>query len=98
MPEASTGSESWTTFSRSAATVHPRWIDVLSGGRATLGIGAAWNEYEARSLGIPFPPIAERFDWLEDALEPCRRIWSDDQSRFVGKRFVAERPLNRPRA
>src|SRR5881392_2766826 len=41
-------------------------LDVVSGGRAMLGIGAAWNEAEARALGIPFPPLAERFDWLED--------------------------------
>ena len=71
-------------------------LDVLSGGRAMLGIGAAWNEQEARALGIPFPPVAERFDWLEDTLELCRRMWSDDQSPFKGKRFMFERPLNRP--
>jgi F420-dependent oxidoreductase-like protein len=71
-------------------------LDVLSGGRAMLGIGAAWNEEEAKALGIPFPPLAERFEWLEDTLEICRRMWNDDQRRFVGKRFTLERPLNRP--
>ena len=73
-------------------------LDVLSGGRAMLGIGAAWNEAEARALGIPFPPLAERFDWLEDTLELCHRMWRDDQSPFTGKRFTFERPLNRPQA
>src|SRR5213080_2404625 len=69
-------------------------LDVLSGGRAMLGIGAAWNEAEARALGIPFPPLAERFDWLEDTLELCIRMWNGDETRFEGKRFVFERPLN----
>jgi F420-dependent oxidoreductase-like protein len=73
-------------------------LDVLSGGRATLGIGAAWNEAEARALGIPFPPLAERFDWLEDTLELCTRMWRGDESRFAGKRFVFERPLNSPQS
>jgi len=71
-------------------------LDVLSGGRAMLGIGAGWNEEEAKALGIPFPPLAERFDWLEDTLELCMRMWRDDQSSFAGKRFRFERPLNRP--
>jgi F420-dependent oxidoreductase-like protein len=73
-------------------------LDVLSGGRAMLGIGAAWNEAEANALGIPFPPLAERFAWLEDTLEVCVRMWRDDESRFEGKRFVFERPLNRPQS
>src|SRR5438552_1494046 len=58
-------------------------LDVLSGGRAMLGIGAAWNEEEARALGIPFPPLAERFEWLEDTLELCPRMWRDDQRGFT---------------
>ncbi len=73
-------------------------LDVLSGGRAMLGIGAGWNEEEITALGIPFPPLAERFDWLEDTLELCMRMWRDDQSPFIGKRFTFERPLNRPQA
>ena len=48
-------------------------LDVLSGGRAMLGIGAGWNEYEAKSLGIPFPPVAGRFDWLGRSEQPLRR-------------------------
>ena len=71
-------------------------LDVLSGGRAILGVGAAWNEYEARSLGIPFPPVAERFEWLEDALMLCHRMWSGDERPFKGKRFEFERPLASP--
>jgi F420-dependent oxidoreductase-like protein len=73
-------------------------LDVLSGGRGMLGIGAGWNEYEARSLGIPFPPVAERFDWLEDTLRLCLAMWSGDESRLEGKRFVFERPLSSPQS
>lgn len=71
-------------------------LDVLSGGRAMLGIGAGWNEEEARGLGIPFPPVAERFDWLEDTLRLCLQMWTGDQSRLEGKKFVFERPVNSP--
>src|SRR5580704_11308099 len=53
-------------------------LDVLSGGRAMLGIGAAWNEEEARGLGLFFPPLAERFERLEEALRICLQMWSDD--------------------
>jgi F420-dependent oxidoreductase-like protein len=71
-------------------------LDVLSGGRAWLGIGAAWYEQEARALGIPFPPLAERFERLEEALQICLRMWSDDESPFHGKHYRLERPLNSP--
>ena len=73
-------------------------LDVLSGGRGMLGIGAGWNEYEARSLGIPFPPVAKRFDWLEDTLRVCLAMWQGDESRLEGKSFVFERPLNSPQS
>ena len=73
-------------------------LDVLSGGRAMLGIGAAWNEQEAKALGIPFPPAPERFDWLEDTLRLCLQMWKGDESRLVGKKFVFERPLNSPQS
>ncbi len=73
-------------------------LDVLSGGRAMLGIGAAWNEQEAKALGIPFPPVPERFDWLEDTLRLCLQMWKGDESRLVGKKFVFERPLNSPQS
>src|SRR2546430_11764824 len=73
-------------------------LDVLSGGRGMLGIGAGWNEYEAKSLGIPFPPVPERFDWLEDTLRLCLQMWKGDDSRLEGKKFVFERPLNSPQS
>jgi alkanesulfonate monooxygenase SsuD/methylene tetrahydromethanopterin reductase-like flavin-dependent oxidoreductase (luciferase family) len=73
-------------------------LDVLSGGRAMLGIGAGWNEYEAKSLGIPFPPVAGRFDWLEDTIRVCLAMWQGDESRLKGKSFVFDRPLNSPQS
>src|SRR5881275_1091316 len=53
-------------------------LDVLSGGRAWLGIGAAWNDEEHSGLGVPFPPIAERFERLEEALKIVLQMWGDD--------------------
>jgi F420-dependent oxidoreductase-like protein len=73
-------------------------LDVLSGGRAWLGIGAAWNEEEARSLGVPFPPVAERFERLEETLRICLQMWQGDEAPFHGKHYQLERPLNRPPA
>jgi alkanesulfonate monooxygenase SsuD/methylene tetrahydromethanopterin reductase-like flavin-dependent oxidoreductase (luciferase family) len=55
-------------------------LDVLSGGRAWLGIGAAWNEDEARGLGLFFPPTAERFERLEETLQICLQMWSGDDA------------------
>ena len=60
-------------------------LDVLSGGRAMLGIGAAWNEEEARGLGLLFPPTAERFERLEEALRIFLQMWSDDEGPFDGQ-------------
>jgi F420-dependent oxidoreductase-like protein len=71
-------------------------LDVLSGGRAWLGIGAAWNEDEARALGVPFPPLAERFERLEEAVLICRKMWSADETPFHGKHYRLERPMNVP--
>jgi F420-dependent oxidoreductase-like protein len=71
-------------------------LDVLSGGRAWLGIGAAWNEQESRGLGIPFPPVAERFERLEETLQICLQMWRGDESAFDGRHYRLERPLNRP--
>lgn len=71
-------------------------LDVLSGGRAMLGIGAAWNEAESRGLGLPFPPTAERFERLEEALQICRQMWSDDDGPYRGKHYTLERTLNVP--
>lgn len=71
-------------------------LDVLSGGRAILGIGAGWNEEESRGLGFPFPPVKERFELLEDALQLCLAMWSDDEGPFDGTHVHAERMLNSP--
>ena len=71
-------------------------LDVLSKGRAWLGIGAAWNEQESRGLGIPFPPVAERFERLEEALQICLQMWHGDESPYHGKHYQLERPLNVP--
>ncbi|TDD14236.1 LLM class F420-dependent oxidoreductase [Actinomadura sp. KC06] len=73
-------------------------LDVLSGGRAWLGIGAAWNADESRGLGVQFPPIAERFEKLEDTLNIAHQMWKGDESAFEGKHFTLERPLNSPPA
>lgn len=73
-------------------------LDVLSGGRAWLGIGAAWNDQEARGLGVPFPPAAERFERLEETLQIAHRMWKGDESAFKGGHFTLERPLNSPPA
>jgi F420-dependent oxidoreductase-like protein len=73
-------------------------LDVLSGGRAWLGIGAAWNEEESRGLGIPFPPVAERFERLEETLQICLQMWSGDESPYEGRHYQLERPLNYPKA
>jgi F420-dependent oxidoreductase-like protein len=73
-------------------------LDVLSGGRAWLGIGAAWNEEEARGLGLPFPPTAERFERLAETLQICLQMWRGDQTPFHGRHYRLERPLNSPPA
>jgi F420-dependent oxidoreductase-like protein len=73
-------------------------LDVLSAGRAWLGIGAAWNEEESRGLGIPFPPIAERFERLEETLQICLQMWRGDQSPYYGEHYQLERPINSPQA
>ena len=71
-------------------------LDVLSGGRAWLGIGAAWNEAESQGLGIPFPPVAERFERLEETLQICLQMWRDDDSPYRGEHYELDRPLNHP--
>jgi F420-dependent oxidoreductase-like protein len=79
-------------------------LDVLSGGRAVLGIGAAWFEREHRGLGVPFPPLAERFERLEETLQICTQMWDpDNNGPFVGKHYQLEetlcspQPINRPK-
>ena len=73
-------------------------LDVLSGGRAMLGIGAAWNEEEARGLGLFFPPTGERFERLEEALRICQQMWSGYDGPFEGKHYHLARTLNSPQA
>ncbi len=76
-------------------------LDVLSGGRAWLGIGAAWNEAESRGLGIPFPPIKERFERLEETLQICLAMWEGkrgSEKPLRGKYYQPERPLNVPQS
>ncbi len=77
-------------------------LDVLSGGRARLGIGASWYEREQRALGIPVIPVRERFDRLEETLQICLQMWSDDDGPYEGRYYqLAEticqpKPLSRP--
>jgi F420-dependent oxidoreductase-like protein len=73
-------------------------LDVLSGGRAVLGIGAGWNEEESRGLGVPFPTMAERFEQLAETLQICRQMWSGDETPYVGKHYQLDRPLNSPQS
>ena len=71
-------------------------LDVLSGGRAYFGIGAAWNEREAVGLGVPFPPRKERFERLEESLQIALRMWSGETTAYKGKHYRLEEPLNSP--
>jgi F420-dependent oxidoreductase-like protein len=71
-------------------------LDVLSRGRAELGIGAAWYEREHRGLGVPFPPVAQRFEMLEEALQICLQMWSDDDGPFAGRHHQLAETLCRP--
>lgn len=78
-------------------------LDVLSAGRCELGIGAAWYEREHEGLGVPFPPLAERFERLEEAIQICLQMWSADNGPYEGKHYrLAETlcepgPVSRPR-
>ena len=73
-------------------------LDVLSGGRAVLGIGAGWNEDEARGLGLLFPPTAERFERLEETLQICLEMWSGSDAPFDGQHYHLARTLNVPQS
>jgi F420-dependent oxidoreductase-like protein len=78
-------------------------LDVLSGGRAELGLGAAWYEREHRGLGVPFPPLWERYERLEETVQICFQMWSDDDGPYEGRHYrLAEtlcspRPVSAPR-
>lgn len=76
-------------------------LDVLSGGRGWLGIGAAWNEEESRGLGFPFPPLGDRFEMLEETLQIAHAMWSGEhgsEAAFEGSHYQAGRLLNSPQA
>ncbi len=72
-------------------------LDILSGGRAYLGIGAGWYEAEAKGFGIPYPPTSERFEQLEDNLKLAKALWASDETAFTGKHFSAPAVTNNPR-
>src|SRR5919202_2086085 len=71
-------------------------LDVLSGGRAWLGIGAGYNRDEGRAMGVPVPETAERYEVLQDVLEIADRLWSGDESPYEGRRTRLERPVGSP--
>lgn len=77
-------------------------LDVLSGGRSLLGLGAAWYDREHAALGIPYPPLRERFEMLEETLQICQQMWSDNDGPYTGKHYqLAEticspQPIRRP--
>jgi F420-dependent oxidoreductase-like protein len=71
-------------------------LDVLSGGRAELGIGAAWYEREHRGLGVPFPPISERFERLEETVQICLQMWSDNDGAYQGAHYQLAETLCSP--
>jgi F420-dependent oxidoreductase-like protein len=71
-------------------------LDVVSGGRAEFGIGAAWYEREHKGLGVPFPPTAERFERLEETIQICLQMWSGKTGTFHGKHYQLEEALCSP--
>ena len=77
-------------------------LDVLSGGRAELGIGAAWYEREHAAFGVPYPPVRERLERLEETLQICLQMWSDNNGPFNGKHYqlaetmLVPQPVRRP--
>lgn len=71
-------------------------LDVLSGGRAFLGIGAAWNEQESVALGLPFPPVSERFERLEEVLQIAKQMWSGEDGPYQGTHYHLGETVNSP--
>jgi F420-dependent oxidoreductase-like protein len=71
-------------------------LDVLSGGRANLGIGASWYDEEQRGLGIPVSSTSERFQRLTETLRIAKQMWAGDETAFEGQQYRLERPLNQP--
>ena len=72
-------------------------LDVVSGGRAILGLGAAWNESEHRGYGFDFPRVGERMDRLDEALTICRRMFTEERPSFEGRFYRIEAAINQPR-
>lgn len=72
-------------------------VDALSGGRLVLGVGAGWNEQEHRAFGLPFPPLKERMDMLEEGLEVITGLLGDEPARFAGRYYQLEGPNPRPK-
>ncbi len=72
-------------------------LDVISKGRAILGIGAAWNEDEHRGYGFEFPPIGQRMNRLDEALTICKAMFTEERPSFDGRYYRIERALNSPR-
>jgi F420-dependent oxidoreductase-like protein len=72
-------------------------LDIISGGRAVLGLGAAWFEGEHEAYGFEFPPLKTRFEYLEDALQICRAMFTQEVATVVGKHFRVDRALNNPK-
>jgi F420-dependent oxidoreductase-like protein len=72
-------------------------LDVLSSGRAVLGIGAAWYEREHQAYGVPFPPLRDRFELLEEALQVVRQMWSEDDGPYEGRHFRLAETICSPR-
>lgn len=85
------------SFSIARIFALPRTLDILSGGRAYLGIGAAWYEDEAKGFGIPYPSTSERFEQLEDNLRLAKALWASDETSFAGTHFAAPAITNNPR-
>ena len=71
-------------------------LDVLSRGRAVLGIGAGWYEREHAAYGVPFPPVSERFERLEETLQIVRQMWSDDVRAYDGRHYHLAETINSP--
>jgi len=71
-------------------------LDVLSGGRSYFGVGAAWNEREHKAFGVRYPPIAERFEMLEDLLQVAKRVWSGETGPFDGKHVQLTEQMDNP--
>jgi F420-dependent oxidoreductase-like protein len=72
-------------------------VDVLSGGRLIVGLGAGWNEREHRAFGLSFPPLKERMQMLEEGIEVLRRLWTDESATFGGKYYQLEGANPRPK-